>query len=308
MSLTKEQIEQRKSLVTASDVAAIVGLNPWRTAVDVWAEKVHGSSFRENYRMRRGHVLEPLLCAWLGEQLAPSMMVRPAGDVTRVHRVHSWLGATCDALVWPGDKPKGEPIAVGEFKTTDNPSDWLNEEQDWQAPDYYVPQVEIEMAVVGVRVAYVAVDLPGQKEPVQVLVESDDELRVALIDACEHFHRAYLSTKTPPPLNEATYGEVANVFRRPKKGAGFVVAGEEAEALAHHYIQAKADEKDAKARADVAKAGLCAIIGPNQGIAGVGWKATWDEREAIVVPSYNKDAYRHFDLRQQKASSKRKVA
>lgn len=296
MSLTPEQIEQRRSLVTASDVAAIVGLSPYRTAADVWADKVHGSSFRGNYRTERGHALEPLLCRWLAEKLAPTHLVAPSSE-TLVHRIHTWLGATPDAriaLAGSGDSP----VAIGECKTADvNVLDhWRDEAGEWQVPDYYLPQLQIEMTVTGVRWAHVAADLPGEREPVHLIVESDPDLEIALIQACEHFHRRYLSTKTAPPLGRATYQEVANVFRRPTR-EGMLEATAETERLAAEYLAAQAAKKEAEQQAEIAKAKLCALIADAPGIKGDGWRVLWDERPEAPVPAYTRKAYRHFDLR-----------
>lgn len=295
MSLTPEQIEQRRSLVTASDVAAIVGLSPWSTAADVWASKVHGSTFHGNYRTERGNALEPLLTKWLGQKLAPTYLVKPAGTVTHVHRIHSWLGATPDAEVYLADSGN-EPVGVGEMKSTDRRSDWLDADDEWQVPDLYLPQVQIEMTVTGVRFAHVAADISGEREPVHITVNSDPDFELALITACEHFHRKYLSTKTPPPLGRATYAEVANVFRRPTR-AGMIAATAETERLAAEYLTAQATKKQAEQDAELAKAKLCAHIADATGIVGDGWRVYWDERPEVPVPAYTRKAHRHFDLR-----------
>ena len=37
--LTPEQLERRRSSIGASDVAAILGLDPYRTGLDIWLQK-----------------------------------------------------------------------------------------------------------------------------------------------------------------------------------------------------------------------------------------------------------------------------
>ena len=39
MSLTPEQIEFRRRGITGTDISAIMGLNPWKSPLDIWNEK-----------------------------------------------------------------------------------------------------------------------------------------------------------------------------------------------------------------------------------------------------------------------------
>jgi len=44
----------RRKGIGGSDVAAIAGLNPWKTPLQVWKEKVLGDTVEENAAMRWG--------------------------------------------------------------------------------------------------------------------------------------------------------------------------------------------------------------------------------------------------------------
>lgn len=50
--------------VGASEIAAIVGEDPYRTPEDVWNQKVNGERTPENEHIIRGKVLEPSLLNW----------------------------------------------------------------------------------------------------------------------------------------------------------------------------------------------------------------------------------------------------
>ena len=50
--------EESRSYLGASDIAAVLGIAPYRTALDVWAEKVHGIGVTDNEPMRIGRELE----------------------------------------------------------------------------------------------------------------------------------------------------------------------------------------------------------------------------------------------------------
>lgn len=54
-----EWLEARKKTIGGTDIAAIMGLHPYKSAVDVWADKLkQGPPFEENAAMRVGKALE----------------------------------------------------------------------------------------------------------------------------------------------------------------------------------------------------------------------------------------------------------
>ena len=294
MALSPEQIEQRRSLITASDAAAILGLLPFkdaRTAHDVWAEKVGlAPPFEGNWRTRRGEAIEPLLLTWLGEHEAP-LVVKPSGGTTLTHPILSWLGATPDALVYDGS----DVVSVGEAKSTGYAQDWVDEYGADVIPDYYQVQLVVQMAVVRVPVARIVVEVVGKDEPRLLRYARNEEDELAILEELERFHRNHIVTKKPPPLDDATYRQVATVYRRPTSDK-LTIWSERAELLAQRYLKAQSIEKKAKAEASKAKAEICKLIAENEGITGPTWRATWKERGAqhYVV---DKPSYRHFDLR-----------
>lgn len=292
MSLTAAQLEQRRHLLTASDAAAALGVSPWKSPAQLWAEKVGDAPpFAGNWRTRRGHAIEPLLLAWLGEQRAP-LEVRPSGDTTRTHAIFSWLGATPDGLVYhPGDS---SPCAVAEAKSTARGDDWIDGDGRPAVPDYYHPQVIVQMAVTQLPRAFVVVEVLGEPEPKILEVERDLDTEAIVLEELDRFWR-HVRTRTPPPLNGAPYADVAAVFRSPKR-AELVAASEDAHAAARRYLDAVERKRAAEEEADAAKAALCTLIGEAEGMHGDTWRATWKLREGGPV-SFTRQAYRHFDLR-----------
>lgn len=302
MSLTPEQLEQRKGLLTASDAAAALGLSRWKTRHQLWSEKTgEGSVFSGNFRTRRGHAIEPLLLEWLGERVAPRHL-KPAGAVTLTHPILPWLGATPDALIYP-DAAATRPVAIGEAKSSSLVGDWTDEDGEPKVPDYYHPQIVVQMAVAGVASAEVVVELldPREREPRIIHVERDEELQALVLNELDHFWR-FVVTKTPPPFDDdSSYADVATVFRRVRRPE-LVRASEADDDLARRYLEATRQRKLFDEVAEKAKAELCARIADRQGIAGETWAATWAERAAAVV-SYTRKGYRHFDLREKRNAS-----
>jgi putative phage-type endonuclease len=95
-------IDRTKTL-GASEIAAVLGRDEYRTAVDVWESKVLGKEQPDNEHMARGRILEPALLDWW-EYLEGVRLVRTPRDDGKDQRqrlvTHSngWATATLDGF------------------------------------------------------------------------------------------------------------------------------------------------------------------------------------------------------------------
>lgn len=97
---TAEWFAQRRGRVTGSNVGAILGVNPWRTADDVLRAMVrehHGapSEFEGNQATAHGNFHED--GAIVEYTMETGIKIRPCGFF--VHPEHDWLGASPDGLI-----------------------------------------------------------------------------------------------------------------------------------------------------------------------------------------------------------------
>lgn len=113
----------RRGLITSTSVAALFGLNPWKTALQVWAD-IHGLAPepRETPAMRRGRWLEPAVELAMSEAYPRSLIEK--ANVFLVD-AELRLGATPDAFM-------GKTLV--EYKVISRPvfNAWQGE-----APIYY---------------------------------------------------------------------------------------------------------------------------------------------------------------------------
>lgn len=141
---TPEWYAARKSRVTASNVGAILGLDPYRNADDVLRAMVreyHGAEreFTGNAATEWGTANEALAKAAF--ELECGATVEPASFV--VHPEHDWLGASPDGYTRTKDTileikcPYGLRNG-GEFKP-------LNEQQ------HYYAQIQVQLACTGAK-------------------------------------------------------------------------------------------------------------------------------------------------------------
>lgn len=291
--LTAEQIAFRRTIVGASEVSSVLGINPWRSAAELWAEKFHGSTFAGNWRTRRGETMEPALVGYLRESL-PNLSVFEDGGKTRTNPLYPAMAATCDARIFDN----GEAVAVGEAKSADpgpwGREAWLDEETgEWSVPGHYLVQVQAQMTVTGLKRGYVVAEIVGEEQPIIVTVESEPELEGYVVEACAKFHRDHILTGIPPESKE--YRSIAAVYPRPNRPL-LLSATDEMTELAARYIHLGGEIRRHQAEQEVVKTRLSAVVGDNEGIHGGDWRLYWRLQKETVVESFVRKAHRRFDL------------
>ncbi len=188
-------LNERRTGIGGSDIAAILGVSPYRTAVDVWMDKLGKVEHQpENEAMYWGNVLEGVV--------AREYSIRNDIKVERIKRIIrrpgcDWMLANLDRLCWQDGKAPvirrtGQIVSrhALECKTASafksdvwNRADSLGDEP---LPVEYTAQVMWYMAVADLDVVDVAVLIGGQKYA-QRRVERDDETIRNMIERAEAF-------------------------------------------------------------------------------------------------------------------------
>ncbi len=233
LDMSREQwLELRRRGIGGSDAAAILGLNPWKTPMDVWLEKT-GEFTRndeeKNEKMYWGTALEDVV--------AREFMARTGLKVRRrnallQHRKHHFMIANVDRLVI-GHKAGLECKTAGQY-TSD---DWA-----MGVPDYYIPQVQHYMAVTGYPVWFVAVLIGGQEFKYYKITRDNYFIR-QLIEAETEFWNM-VETRTPPPIDgtKASTELVKKLYPEAEKGKEIDLPFEAFE-LIQQYEKACEEEK-----------------------------------------------------------------
>lgn len=189
----EDWLEVRKRGIGGSDAAAAVGLNPYKSQLELWLEKTgrdtelpkpDPSNTREPVYW--GTLLEPIVAAAYTQQTGHR--VRRVNAILQ-HAAHPFMLANLDREVIgvPGVQIL-ECKTAGEFGA-----------RRWQdgVPEYVQLQVQHQLAVAGKQAADVAVLLCGQALEVH-RIERDDALIAQLIELEGQFWR-HVETDTPPP-------------------------------------------------------------------------------------------------------------
>jgi predicted phage-related endonuclease len=298
MPLTTEQLEMRRSGVTATDVVALAGASPYGDdAATVFAAKVGPpTTCRESPAMAAGHAIEPLALRLLADAegfAARGLTITPGTDTLR-HAIFPWLMATPDGIVVP--VTGGRPVAGAEAKLVGARMMHHWGEDREVVPDWVHIQAQVQAMVLRVSTVYVTAMLGGTEHRVYE-VQHDVGLAQALVEVAEAFYTRHLVPKVPPPSSDPGRARAAIEAAWPRHRAGLVSATPAAEAVARRYLEARETEKAAKAAKELAAAELAALIGEGEGVEGTGWRATWRWHEGHEVKAYRVEAGRRFDLR-----------
>lgn len=190
-------LEARKGKIGSSDIAAICGLNPWCTPLQVFLEMTGKvAPVEENEAMWLGKKLEPVVAEMFGKRHPNFILEEP-----RQMWVNGWACATPDRLVAEAQEDGTRPInfdRILECKTSS-----FRMAQIWSAglPDSVACQVQWQLGVTGKESAYVAA-LVGGREFVEYQVAFDPNVFEQLLELGNNFMEKVKSDTPPEPVAE----------------------------------------------------------------------------------------------------------
>lgn len=208
---TREQWQQvRQSGCGGTDAAAIAGVNPWSTPLDVYLAKTGQAAPREpTEEMRWGTLLESLVAGdWAGRHGRKLQRVGLLRDALRPHR----MGSLDRVVLEPGTRTAA---AVWEGKTTSarNDSEWTA--GVWgdfgRLPAMYLCQVQWYLGITGLDLAHVACLLGGQRLT-EVTVPFDPVLFDALAADVDAFWERHIEGHQPPDPTVADLPRLAELY------------------------------------------------------------------------------------------------
>jgi len=180
-------LEYRNKGIGGSDAAAIAGMNPWKSPIRVYLEKIgEVEQPEENERMRIGRDLEDYVAQRFAAGMG--MKVRKRNAILQ-HDEHDWMLANIDR----------ELVGVNEgleCKVTNSyaASDWK-----YEVPPMYEIQCHHYMAVTGWSACWIAA-LIGNQEIVIHKIERDQEVIDYLVKIESDFWNNHvLKNEMPPP-------------------------------------------------------------------------------------------------------------
>jgi putative phage-type endonuclease len=257
--------------MTSTDAAAVLGLSPWRGAIDVWermtAELAGKPYEREDLTgpdVERGIHLEKGIRDWAGQRLG--RQTEPGSF--SVHPKKDWLGASNDGFTLAVPKKR-----LLEIKCPRRDDGWGADGTD-EVPDHYLAQDMVEMACHQMSSDVVLFTFGD----IRIFpIERDIEAEAELIAALDDWRVRYVVAGVEPPVDaSASYGRhLARRFAR--HNSEMREATIESRKWMAQLHEARELSKKAEAIELEARNHLCAEIGDAEGIVCPvdGWRLTW---------------------------------
>lgn len=263
-----EFLKARPRGIGGSDVAAMLGLSPYKTPVQLWAEKVSKNDLplRQGLELRFGHHLEPLV-ADAYERATGLHTVTHAGPI--FHPVHGFMFASVDRLVINTSDEVAEANGVVtadrvlECKTASvfNRSEWGEVGTD-QIPAHYLLQCAWYLAVTGCERADIAVIIGNADFRVYTLWR-DPRLEALLISHATRFWQENVLSGRPPAIKNAQDARILFPTEVPNQ---FLEADESILALVEAHQQEVEIASGAADRAEEIRTQIMAQIGAAEGV------------------------------------------
>lgn len=276
---SKEWLKWRSKGITASDVPIILGLSPYKTPWQLWAEKIgkiNAPDISNNPHVKRGNRLEDTI-RLLAESRYGEILLPMCGECAE------WdvLRASFDGL--------NSLLHPFEFKS---PSDsiWEDVKEKGTASSSYImyeAQVHAQCIVAGVSTGQLIFYHEDGRD-LDFTVTLTPERKSEIIAAADIFHEAVITGKAPPTDPERDW------YIPETKGNRFVwESNSDLWRLKNHRIKALKEKLKALENEQAAIQGsMIALMGPFRQADFGGVKITrYIKRGSIDYPAYLKDVF-----------------
>jgi putative phage-type endonuclease len=294
----EDWLKLRTEDITSTEIAALFSLSPYKTALEVYAEKSGklSDSFKESERTKWGNLLQDAIASGVAEDKGLTIQKRTC--YTRI--TERRIGASFDFEII-GD-PRGPGIL--EIKNVDSlvfRNSWSEFDGVVEAPSHIELQLQHQLLVSGFKWGIIAA-LVGGNTLKLIEREANPALQNTILDTVARFWVAVDEGKAPAPIYPRDAAVITRMHQQAAAGTEAVIEdGSPVNAFVADYFQASAEAKAAEERKETAKAQILEAIGETEKIYGHGWTISAAEIAAKEIPATMRKAYRSFRITQKKA-------
>jgi putative phage-type endonuclease len=263
-------LEARRAGLGGSDIAAVVGASPWKSALELYCEKVgitEPDDLSSNERVEWGVHLEPVIIEVFGKRTGRQVL--RSGELLQ-SRAHPWALATLDAMT---AEKAGEPPWPLEIKTTGNGDEWIN-----GAPEHYMAQVQHQLLVTGMPRATIACLIAGQRMVWQDIERDETWIRKIVILGAAFWER--VQRKNPPTADGSESARRALGKIYPQDDGSVIALPPEMMDDADTLAYLKANRKESDASITGIENRIKAALGTaTRGVLPNGYSFSWTTQE-----------------------------
>ena len=185
----------REKRIGGSDIGAILGVNKYKSIIDVYIDKTEGISFEGNESTYWGHIHESTIMKEFGKRHKEFIVYQAPYSV-----IDDFLIANLDGVL--KDKENAE-YGVLEIKTTNafNYKDWDGD----VVPQYYYAQVQHYLMLTGYKFAYIAVLIGGNHYKDFKIERNEEDIELIRNKASEFYNENILKLIPPMPDGSDAY-------------------------------------------------------------------------------------------------------
>tara|TARA_R110000824_G_scaffold137154_2_gene301211 strand:- start:10016 stop:10912 length:897 start_codon:yes stop_codon:yes gene_type:complete len=221
MALTDKQMTARQQSVGGSDVPAILGISPFKSAADVFIEKTQKMKQIDNTAIEAGHMLEPAVIDWAIKRVKKEEFTWSSVNVRRTKTIVSSEGleiaahANLDFMFIA--EPHGRQVI--EAKTTGLSKYWGTEGTD-EVPDYVLVQCLWQAIVADIHMVHVAVLIGDRGFQLKVFVidpkDYEEEIE-EIVSRVGKFWQKNVMEGVAPEETHPNIETLKNIVRTPNK-------------------------------------------------------------------------------------------
>lgn len=286
----KKWLKERTAGIGGSDASVILGINPWKSKLELWTEKVTGIVIEEdNPDLHWGKKLEPFILEEYIELTKRDVRAGCYDYENLVSKEYPFMRANLDGVII--DKERGDGIL--EMKTKSAYIRWNSD-----IPDYYNSQIQHYFAVTGYNWGSFAVLDFGKKSLFWCDVERNDEFIENLIKEEEIFWNSVVN-KIPPEVDGSMSCErfLRDTYSQEKKLKEIDLRNNE-KALEWAILlrDVKKQIEDLKESETLCQNNLMNLMGDAEIALGDCYKITWKsgkDKEVFDLKDFKKN---HLDL------------
>lgn len=172
----------RRTKITATDAGVIMGLNPWKTPLQLWEEKL---GLREpqavNDKMREGSLMEGEARVFFNEKLTTDFK-----PVVLESCIHPFMMASLDGMDHLG--------RIMEIKCGKGSHELALQ---YEIPPYYMSQLQKQMYVSDINFCFYC-SYRSKEDNIFWTVNRDDAFIEKMIEAEKEFYRCMMEFQAPP--------------------------------------------------------------------------------------------------------------
>ncbi len=261
-----EWLAARRTGIGGTDIAAILGLHPYKTPLQVYHEKLGLVEKEITWPMKLGLKMEPILAEFFIEQTG--LAISDCGF--RRHGERTWQVGTPDRLTLE-DTPR-----VIELKTVGHRSAHRWDKGSGELPHEYFLQAQWYLSLLGLNEAAIAA-LIGNTDFQIFPIHADTELHGLMLEAGARFWRDHIEVQNPPlPTGEKVDTELLKRIYKHSQET-ILPADEKQERLLKVYAEWNNTVKSVELAYNKVKNEVKTAIGEATGLESAEFLATWKQ-------------------------------